>query len=77
MFNQITEEPMALTQEESRSESRIFLAFTSLKVMVNKQMWSYSTSSFVADYGGLLGLFVGFNFLMIWDFAILMKQKMT
>ena len=76
MFFQITEEPLAWTYEEVDA-TKIWLAFSSLKVMVNKQMWSYSASSFVADYGGILGLFVGFNFLMIWDFAILMKQKMN
>ena len=62
---------------EPKNITGIWLAFTSPKVMVSKQMWSYSISSFVADNGGLLGLFVGFNFLMIWDFAILMKQKIN
>lgn len=74
-LGQIKEEPLSWTYEEKNT--RIWLAFTSPKVIVSKQMWSYSISSFVADYGGLLGLFVGFNFLMIWDFAILLKQKIN
>lgn len=73
---QITEEPSAYTYEET-NDTRIWLAFTNSKVIVNKQMWSYSTLSFVADIGGILGLFVGFNFLMIWDLIILFKNKIN
>ena len=67
---------MAWTFNEYNA-TRIWFSFSNPKITVNKQEWSYSTSSFVADYGGLLGLFIGFNFLMIWDFAILMWQKIN
>ena len=73
---QITEEPFAWTYEEE-NDTRTGLAFTRSKVIVNKQMWSYSTLSFVADCGGILGLSVGFNFLIILDFIILVKNKIN
>ena len=35
-------------------------------VLVLKEEEAFSFGSFVADCGGVLGLFVGFNFLMVW-----------
>ena len=35
-------------------------------VLVLKEEEAFSFGSFVADCGGGLGLFVGFNFLMVW-----------
>ena len=32
---------------------------------------AYSFGSLVADCGGVLGLFIGFNFLMIWDWTLI------
>ena len=39
----------------------------SSNVLVLKEEEAFSLSSFVADCGGVLGLFVGFNFLMLWE----------
>ena len=41
-----------------------------------KEEWSYSNLDFVADCGGLLGLFIGFNFVMIWDLFVIIYQRM-
>ena len=30
---------------------------------------AYPALSLVADVGGVLGLFIGFNFLMLWDWV--------
>ena len=35
----------------------------------------YPLLSLVADVGGVLGLFIGFNFLMIWDWIVMGLQK--
>ena len=55
--------------------TNLTLLFASPKVLVEKEVWSYSVASFVADCGGLLGLFVGFNFLMILDFILFLYKK--
>ena len=39
----------------------------SSNVLVLKEEEAFSLGSFVADCGGVLGLFVGFNFLMLWE----------
>ena len=39
-------------------------------VEVQREEFAYPTISLVADVGGVLGLFIGFNFLMIWDWIV-------
>ena len=38
---------------------------------------AYSALTLVADCGGLLGLFIGFNFLMIWDLVVIVGIKIS
>ena len=61
---------------ESANLTEVQLVFQSSTVGIVKEEQAYSIESFVADMGGVLGLFVGFNFLMIWDFIILLKAKL-
>ena len=44
--------------------------FTSDKILVLKEVEAYPALSLVADVGGVLGLFIGFNFLMLWDWIV-------
>ena len=60
---------------ESANSTEVQQVFQSSTVEILKEEQAYSLESFVADMGGVLGLFVGFNFLMIWDFIILLKTK--
>ena len=43
------------------------IKFDSPLITTEEEVMAYSFGSLIADFGGLLGLFVGFNFLMIWD----------
>ena len=52
----------------------VWLILASQKVTVKKEEWSYSNLDFVADCGGLLGLFIGFNFVMIWDLIVIIYK---
>ena len=36
-------------------------------ILEKKQVFVYPLTSLVAEFGGALGLFVGFSFLLIWD----------
>jgi len=40
-------------------------------------MPAYPALSLVADVGGELGLFIGFNFLMVWDWIVLGVERMN
>ena len=45
----------------------------SVEVLTEEE--AYTLLSLVADVGGVLGLFIGFNFLMIWDWIVMGLQK--
>ena len=71
---QVIEQPLSYPFRKVNS-TRIWITLGSPIVTVEKEVWSYSTLSFVADCGGLLGLFIGFNFVMIWDLIVIVYQK--
>ena len=52
-------------------------AFASKAVHVQREVDSFPFSSLVADCGGVLGMFIGFNFLMIWDWMEFMSKIIT
>ena len=56
-------------------QTYLWITFSSTKLTVKKEIESYSKLDFVADCGGLLGLFIGFNFVMFWDLIVLIYQK--
>ena len=66
LFSKVVEEPVSY-YDETTSSTNIYLKFASPKVTIKREVESYSVPSLVADYGGFLGLSVGFNFLMIWE----------
>ena len=37
------------------------------KFRKRKEVEVYPVESFISEFGGALGLFVGFSFMMIWD----------
>ena len=45
------------------------------QTLVEQEVYSFEIGDLVADCGGILGLFVGFNFLMVWDFLVSAVQK--
>ena len=50
-------------------------SFVSTKLQVVTEVPAYPALSLVADVGGVLGLFIGFNFLMVWDWIVLGVEK--
>ena len=47
--------------------TQLNLMYESDSIEVQREEEAYSFLTLVADCGGVLGLFVGFNFLMVWD----------
>ena len=39
-------------------------------VQILREQEAYPFVSFMADIGGILGLFIGFNFLMVWGWIV-------
>ena len=50
-------------------------SFVSTKLQVVREVPAYPALSLVADVGGVLGLFIGFNFLMVWDWIVWAVEK--
>ena len=77
MEYKVVEEPQNFFRADlNPNATHIWLTMASPKITVEKEVESYSVTTFVADWGGLLGLFVGFNFLMIWDcFVCIYENK--
>ena len=65
-FVQMVEDPTIIYRGQ-RTGARLY-ASDSIKVLREEEAFSFG--SLVADCGGVLGLFIGFNFLMIWDWMI-------
>ena len=62
--------------EESRESLDLQIMFSSSSVTLAREEYAFSFSSLVADVGGVLGLFIGFNFLQLCKLAIvLIKMK--
>ena len=57
-------------------KTELWTAFASDTVTVKREEEAFSFGSLVADCGGVLGLFIGFNFLMVWDWIIIMFERL-
>ena len=51
--------------------SNLAPSFGSDSIQVMREEEAFSFGSLVADCGGVLGLFIGFNFIMIWDWIVI------
>ena len=49
--------------------------FASSSILMEKEEQAFSFESLVADVGGVLGLFIGFNFLEIMQFFIVFGRN--
>ena len=70
--------PYQLTEDPSvapiTNRTWLKIAFSSNSLHIQKEEEAFSFGSMVADCGGVLGLFIGFNFMMVWEWFILLKR---
>ena len=72
-IDQMTEEPEVIESNDMTVLGPIIFATASVQVLREEEAFTFG--SLVADCGGVLGLFVGFNFLMVWDWLVLGWNK--
>ena len=60
---------VAHTRRRPNKVSALMISFGSMATTVRRETCSYSSLSLVSDIGGTLGLFIGFSFFAIWEFA--------
>ena len=58
-----------------QKETEVWFMYGSGNVLIKKDEETYPLPSFIAEFGGCLGLFVGFSFIMVFDFLCEIIQK--
>lgn len=64
-----------IIDEHSSNLTSLRILFGSSEVQVEAEEEAASFPSLVADCGGTLGLFIGFNFMMLWDLMVFLADK--
>ena len=75
-FFQIAEQPLYFQWNRKEDHIEVYIMFSRSTISVEKEIDAYSFSSFIADYGGLLGLFVGYNFLGTFEFCVALFHRL-
>ena len=65
---QIKQNPLKVGKENASFAGVLPVLDAKVRVLTEKE--AYPILSFVADVGGILGLFIGFNFLMVWGVIV-------
>ena len=60
---------VAATRAMTFQQYGLWISFGSTTTTVRKEFYILNFETFVSNYGGSLGLFVGFSFFMMWDIA--------
>ena len=51
------------------------VSYSTTEVVVEEEQWVYPPVSFLAEFGGALGMFLGFSFMLVWDcFTVLFSR---
>ena len=64
-----------MMMETNKNFSEIRIWFSGQTALIEKEVLDYPFITLLADFGGVLGLFIGFNFLMIWDIIVFVIEK--
>ena len=60
---QLVEEPVKFKQDDQKFS----LVWLSTNAVERTEQPLYPLESFVSEFGGALGLFLGFSFMMVWE----------
>ena len=64
---------MLWSMADEKMVSKLFRSKSSSILQVETEQLIYPLTSLVAEFGGCLGLFMGFSFMTIWDLFIALK----
>ena len=56
-----------LQLSKTKNSSSLFIRMAKSKITLKRELWVYDVISLVSEFGGALGLFVGFSFLTVGD----------
>ena len=70
MYDTFLQEIEILEKHTDVNYTSLWPVFAGDSILVRREEIAFPFSSLLADCGGILGLFVGFNFLMIWGWGL-------
>ena len=71
-FYQLADNPIFV---QAPNMTAVYIMLSSSTVILEQEQKAFSFQSLVADVGGVLGLFIGFSFLGLSEFAIAWIKK--
>ena len=72
------QEPFIFYGDKEDPNKMIFgISFSTSMERVMEEVYDYPVFSFIAEFGGALGLFLGFSFMMFWDVAETIIKKIS
>ena len=74
---QLYERPIEIPSKNAADKIQVKIKLGKKTLQIEREQLAFSLSSFVAECGGTLGLFIGFNFVMIWDFVIFLAKTIA
>ena len=74
---QLAEEPLLTGSGGETNMTVTRIMFGSEQVQVEEEQLAFTGTDLLADCGGILGLFIGFNFIMIVDVILIFIQRFT
>ena len=69
----LAEQPLQFSAD-NWTELEVIMTSTTVTMMREEE--AFPLGSFVADSGGVLGLFIGFNFLLVYDLLVEIIKKL-
>ena len=72
---QLAEEPLLTGSGGETNMTVTRIMFGSEQVQVEEEQLAFTGTDLLADCGGILGLFIGFNFIMIVDVILIFIQR--
>ena len=64
---------MCFHSQENNEMSSLSVWNTSPYLLIKQEKLVYTVESLVAEFGGTLGLFLGFSFIAIWDKMVFLR----
>ena len=71
------EEPIEKPSSLATNATQVKIKLGRQTLQIEREQVAFPLSSLVADCGGTLGLFIGFNFVMIWDLVIFIVKQIA
>ena len=60
---------MLAREKKDFGQFGLLLSYGWTKTTILREFYIYDFQTLVSDFGGSLGLFVGFSFFLLWDFC--------